>query len=156
MYNITVAPLGGSYTNLVTLSATGLPAGAQASFAPPSVTPGSTGAPSVLSIQIPAGLARLAKPPLVEPAPHRPSSVPLLAMLAGLPLLGAAAARRRLKGVSRRWMLLAIAALSILPVLALSGCGGGYFGNTPQTYTVTVIGTSGALQESTTISLTVQ
>ena len=53
-------------------------------------------------------------------------------------------------------MPLAIAVLSILPVLALSGCGGGYFGNTPKTYTVTVIGTSGALQESTTISLTVQ
>jgi hypothetical protein len=41
-------------------------------------------------------------------------------------------------------------------MLALGGCGGGYFGPTPQTYTVTVTGTSGSLQESTTVSLTVQ
>jgi hypothetical protein len=41
-------------------------------------------------------------------------------------------------------------------MLALSGCGGGYFGKTGQNYTVTIIGTSGSLQESTTISLTVQ
>jgi hypothetical protein len=53
-------------------------------------------------------------------------------------------------------MLLGLAALAILPLLALSGCAGGYFGPTPQTFTVTVVGTSGALQESTTISLTVQ
>ena len=41
-------------------------------------------------------------------------------------------------------------------MLALSGCGGGYFGPPPQTYTITVTGTSGSLAESTTISLTVQ
>jgi hypothetical protein len=53
-------------------------------------------------------------------------------------------------------MLLVLAVLAMLPMLALSGCGGGYFGPAPQTYTVTVTGTSGSLQESTTISLTVQ
>jgi hypothetical protein len=151
MYNITVAPLGGSYNNVVTLTATGLPAGAQYAFVPPSVTPGSAGAPSVLSIQLPAGQARLA-----EPAPPGQSSLPLYAVLAGLPLLGLAGARRRLRGTSGRWKLLAIAVLSVLPMLALSGCGGGYFGKTGQNYTVTIIGTSGSLQESTTISLTVQ
>jgi hypothetical protein len=53
-------------------------------------------------------------------------------------------------------MLLGLAALAILPTLALSGCGGGYFGPVPQTYTVTVVGTSGSLQETTTVSLIVQ
>jgi len=150
MYNITVAPLGGSYNNLVTLSASGLPAGASASFLPAAVTPGSAGAPSVLSIQTASQLARLA-----NPDPHRPGPVPLLAVMAGVPLLGMAA-RRRLRKASRRWMLLAIAALSILPILAISGCSGGYFGPVPQTFTVTVTGTSGSLQETTTVSLTVQ
>jgi len=53
-------------------------------------------------------------------------------------------------------MLLCLAVLALLPTLALSGCGGGYFGPAPKTFTVTVVGTSGSLQESTTLSLTVQ
>jgi len=150
-FNLVVAPLGGSFNNLVTLSATGLPAGAQYSFLPPAVTPGSAGAPSVLSIQTSTGLARLA-----TPYSQRRASLPLLALLAGLPLLGFAGSLRRLRKARGRWMLLVLAVLAMLPMLALSGCGGGYFGPAPQTYTVTVTGTSGSLQESTTISLTVQ
>jgi trimeric autotransporter adhesin len=149
-YNLTIAPLGGSYNNLVTLSASGLPAGATASFLPPAVTPGSAGAPSVLSIQTAALQARL-----TNPDPHRPSPVPLLAVLTGVPLLGLAA-RRRFRKTSRRWMLLAIAALAILPALAISGCSGGYYGAAAKTFTITVTGTSGSLQETTTVSLTVQ
>jgi hypothetical protein len=150
-FNLVVAPLGGSFNNLVTLSATGLPAGAQYSFLPPAVTPGSAGAPSVLSIQTTTGLARLA-----TPETQRRPPVPLLALLAGLPLLGFAGSLRRLRKARGRWMLLVLAALAILPMVALSGCGGGYFGPAPQTYSITVTGTSGSLQESTTISLTVQ
>jgi hypothetical protein len=150
-FNIVVAPLGGSYNNLVTLSATGLPAGATYSFLPPAVTPGTAGAPSVLSIQTPTGLARLR-----VPQPQRRSPAPLLAIFAGIPLLGLAGNLRRLRRSYGKWMLLTLASLAILPVLALSGCGGGYFGPAPQTYTVTVTGTSGVLQQSTTVSLTVQ
>jgi hypothetical protein len=150
-FDLVIAPVGGSYTNVVTLSATGLPAGAQASFLPASVTPGASGAPSVLSIQTATGLARL-----TVPQQRGQSSVPLLALLAGLPLLGFAGTSRRFRKSAGRWMLLCFAVLSILPLLALGGCGGGYFGPAPKTYTVTVIGTSGALQQSTTLSLTVQ
>ena len=59
-YNLNIASIGGTFTNLVTLSATGLPAGATVFFAPAAVTPGSAGAPSVMSIQTATGLARLA------------------------------------------------------------------------------------------------
>jgi hypothetical protein len=104
-----------------------------------------------MSIQTSTGLARLG-----FPESHRQNPVPLLALLVGVPLLGLAAGRRRLRRSSQRWILLGLAALAILPMLALGGCGGGYFGPTPQTYTVTVTGTSGSLQESTTVSLTVQ
>jgi len=39
----------------------------------------------------------------------------------------------------------------------LSGCGGGYYAQPPsQTYTITVVGTSGSTQHSTTVTLTVQ
>jgi sugar lactone lactonase YvrE len=150
-FNLVIAPLGGSYNNLVTLSATGLPSGAVVSFLPAAVTPGSGGAPSVMSIQTASGLSRLELPDQ-----HGRSPVPLLAMLAGLPLLGFAGNLRRLRKCRGRWMLLGLATLAILPLLALSGCGGGYFGPAPKTYAVTVTGTSGSLQESTTISLTVQ
>jgi trimeric autotransporter adhesin len=149
-YNLTIAPVGGTYSNLVTLSASGLPAGAVASFLPAAVTPGSAGAPSVLSIQTSTMLARER-----GPDPQHPGPVPLLAVLSGVSLLGLTLPRR-LRKASRGWRLLAIAALSILPVLAMTGCNGGYFGPKPQTFTVTVTGTSGTLQETTTVSLTVQ
>ena len=149
-FNLVVNPLGGSFNNPVTLSATGLPPGATVSFLPPAVTPGSAGASSVMSIQTTTGLARL-----TLPGSRRQNSVPLLAF-AGLPLLGLIGNFRRLRRSSRRWILLGLAVLALLPTLALSGCGGGYFGPTPKTYSITVTGTSGALSASTTISLTVQ
>jgi hypothetical protein len=150
-FNLVVNPLGGSYNNPVTLSATGLPPGATVSFTPTAVTPGSAGAASVMSIQTTTGLARLARP-----GPRPQSSVPLLALLAGLPLLGLAGSFRRVRTATERWVIVGLVALALLPMLALSGCGGGYFGPAPQTYTITVTGTSGSLTESTTISLTVQ
>jgi len=148
-FPIVVAPLGGSFNNLVTLSATGLPAGAQYSFLPPAVTPGSAGAPSVLSIQTSTGLARVTNPEF-----HPQSHLPLLALLAGVPLLGLAGRLRQLRRSYGRWILLGL--LAVLPVLTIAGCGGGYFGPAPQTYTITVTGTSGSLTETTTVTLTVE
>src|SRR5260221_4911715 len=48
--NVTVAPVGGSYANLVVMSASGLPPVASAPFLPPSVTPASACAPTVMTI----------------------------------------------------------------------------------------------------------
>jgi hypothetical protein len=149
-FNIMVAPLGGSYNNMVTLSATGLPAGAKYSFQPSAVMPGSAGAPSVLSIQTSSGLA------LLNSESRRQNSLPMLALLAGVPLLGLAGRLRRLSRPIGRCIFLGLAVLATLPIVAISGCGGGYFGPPPQTYTVTVTGTSGSLQETTTVTLTVQ
>jgi hypothetical protein len=49
--NVTVPPLGGAFNQPVTLSASGLP-GATASFNPPTVTPGASGAPTAMTIQL--------------------------------------------------------------------------------------------------------
>ena len=38
--NITVPPIGGAFDSVVIMSASGLPAGATATFAPPTVVPG--------------------------------------------------------------------------------------------------------------------
>jgi hypothetical protein len=64
--------------------------------------------------------------------------------------------QRRYRKATQRLMLLALAALSLLPFLALSGCGGGFSLVQPRTSVITVTGTSGSLQQSTTVSLTVQ
>jgi ABC-type transporter Mla subunit MlaD len=59
----------------------------------------------------------------------------------------------------RRWIsALLLAAAGMAAMAGLSGCGavGGSLGQTAQTYTVTVTGTSGALSHSTTIALTVE
>jgi hypothetical protein len=152
-FNIAVSSTGGVFNTAVTLSATGLPAGATVSFAPASVTPGSAGGASVMSIQTASLLAASAAP---VGDTHRQRSLPLLAALAGLPLLGMMRLQRRYRKTTQRLMLLALAALSLLPFLALSGCGGGLFGATPHTSLITVTGTSGSLQQSATVSLTVQ
>jgi hypothetical protein len=60
----------------------------------------------------------------------------------------------------RRWITLAVLLIASLSgVTALTGCGGG-FGLVkvipPTSYIITVTGTSGSTQQSTTVQLTVQ
>jgi hypothetical protein len=144
-----VSALSGNYTLPVVLSVTGLPSGATASFNPASVTPGSTGASSILTVQTPLRAA-------LEPPPHSPSgTVPWFAVLL-LPLLGVRPLRRKLRRLPLSVRALLLCALALGGMASLSGCGGGYFGPTPQTVTLTVTGTSGTLQHSTTVTLTVQ
>ncbi|PYX00788.1 MAG: hypothetical protein DMG89_03510 [Acidobacteria bacterium] len=49
-FSVTVNPLGGSFTSAVGLSCSGLPSGASCSFSPSSVTPGASGATSVMTV----------------------------------------------------------------------------------------------------------
>ena len=150
VYTINVTTLTGNFTTPVTLTATGMPTGATASFAPTTVTPGLTGAPSTLTIQTSpnfAGLAAALQPNLRNPA---------WAALLLLPLLGTRRLRRKLPGPR----LLGLLLLSLAALLPLSGCGGGYFGAAPSTYTITVIGSSttatGTVTHSTTVTLNLQ
>src|SRR5208283_673618 len=50
--DVSVLPVEGAFDNVVTMSSAGLPAGATASFNPPSVIPGSFGAPTLLTVQM--------------------------------------------------------------------------------------------------------
>jgi sugar lactone lactonase YvrE len=150
-FDLTVPPVGGPYDSVVTLSASGLPPGATATFNPPTVMPGTAGAPSVLTIQLATLMAGRAAGDL--PADRR--RLPLVPFSLAFVLFGAVLGRRRIP----RTMVLALA-LTGLGVTAslLTGCGGG-FANTPVTpagsYTVTVTGTSGSFQASTTVTLVV-
>jgi trimeric autotransporter adhesin len=144
-YQVTVGSVNGDFSNAVALSATGLPTGATATFAPASVTPGGESEGSVLTIQT-ASLAAQA---------HTRSGwpwVPEVMLAFCIPLLWW---RRR----ERIWRLGCGLLCLLLSVGAamLTGCGGGYYSQAPaQTYTVTVTGTSGSTQHSTTVTLTVQ
>jgi sugar lactone lactonase YvrE len=162
--NITVPPLGGAFNSVVTLSATGLPPGATATFNPPTVTPGSAGAPTVLTIQLATLTASLPVPGLPAGIAASLKGLLVLPSSLGLAIFGvwfaAVPGRKRIPGRTQTKLGLAVA-LAFLGVAILlgTGCGGG-FSNTPATpagnYVVTVTGTSGAYQASTTVTLTVQ
>jgi hypothetical protein len=149
MVNLTVPPLGGAFDNVVTLSATGLPPGATAAFNPPTVTPGSAGAPTVMTIQLPTLTAGIPAPGI----PTNRTGLLLLPLSLGFALFGIALGPKR----TPRKLVLALALAVLGSTTAfVTGCGGGF--GTPSTpagnYTVT--GTSGSFQASTTVTLSVQ
>jgi hypothetical protein len=142
-YTITVTPQNGSFNNAVTFAASGLPSGATATFQPASVTPGASAASSTMTIQTGTVQAAAAK--------------------VGWPLTGSALAALGLFFIPgkrrRRWITMAVLLLgSFGAVTVMTGCGGGFaLPKAPtQTYTVTVTATSGTIQQTTTVTLTVQ
>jgi hypothetical protein len=139
-YSIMVTAVNGTYTNPIALSASGLPSGATALFAPASLTPGSTAVSSTLTIQTAQAVATA----------HRAPGISLLA--SALPLLTFLLAAKR-----KRLQRLLLIFFALIGSIGLVGCNGGisYFGDHPQTYNVTVTGTSGTTQQSTTIRITV-
>lgn len=146
-YTITATAQNGTFSSPVTLTASGLPSGATASFLPTSVTPGSSSASSMLTIQTAATTASVARKDSGWPL-----GAPALALTGLLFLPGK---RRR-----RRITLGLLLFVSLSAFTALTACGGG-FGvgtSTPaaMNYSITVIGTSGSVQQTTTVQLTVE
>jgi len=145
-YSITATAQNGAFPNSVTLAASGLPAGATATFSPTSITPGNSSATSTLTIQTAKPVAALT----TKKSPW-PLAAPALALIGFFFLPG----KRR-----RRWITLTILLLASLGTFtALTACGGGFgmTSTTPATnYTVTITGTSGTVQQTTTVQLTVE
>jgi hypothetical protein len=142
-FSVTVDSSGGTFSNAVGLTVSGLPTGATGSFSPSSVTPGSEGASSTLTVQTGTSTPQTAS------NSAWPLAAPALAMLG----LFFVPRKRR-----RRWITLGVLLLASLGTLtALSGCGGGFsFVKPSQTYTLTISGTSGTDTHTTTVQLTVQ
>jgi len=145
---VSVADVGGPFNSAVLLSVSGLPAGATATFAPTSVTPGSSTVSSQLTIQTATSTTTAA-----VSKSGWPLGVPALSFL-GLMFISS---KRR-----RGWFSLAILLFfSMGTVLALSGCGGSSSGLSnitppPATYTLIVTGISGTDTHSSTAQLSVQ
>lgn len=150
--NITVPPLGGPFDSAVTLSASGLPPGATATFNPPTVTPGTAGAQTVMTIQ----LATLAAGIPARRFPASRGGLPIASFSLGFVVFGSVLGRKRFSKTLA--LIFVLAGLGVTTSL-LTGCSGG-FANTPQTqpgnYAIVVTGTSGSFHASTTVTLVVQ
>jgi uncharacterized membrane protein len=151
-YDITVTPSVGTFPNPVTLTSTGCPAVSTCSLSSAQVAAGSGTTDVFLTIAT--------TPPAVQSEKKRPRILfyalwlPLPELVIVFGGIGAARSRWRLR-----------TSLMLLMMALCMGCGGlqggsaapaGNPGTPVGTYTVTVIGTSGALTANTTISLTVQ
>ena len=147
-FSITVSAQNGASIPAVTVSASGLPPGATASFTQSSITPGSTSATTILTIHTRQTLA-------ANKGSDLPPDWPTAALPA-LTFLGWFIVPRKQR---RRWMTLGLLLFASLGgISALTGCAGGGFNLIPpaKTYTVTVNATVGAVQQTTTVQLTVE
>ncbi len=150
-YTLTISPLGGSFSSAISLSCGTLPTASTCTFSPTSVTPGSNSVTATLKIATTGTSAAMAAQNQVQLAVWLP--------LQGFGIFGIVLLS------SRRWKknfmtLLALAILAGILVLT-SACAGGTGiapqpGTTPGTYTITVTGTSGTLQHTLPLTLTVQ
>ena len=157
-FTVTVTPQG-SFTSPISFTCTGLPTLAGCGFSPTMVTPNTSTVTTTLTITTAAHTAALAPPQFG----HRSS--PLYAIWLVLPamLLGtagmAAPNRRKLLSYCLVFLLVGGCLLQVACGGAgTSGSGGnGGTGGTPVgTYTVTITGAAGSIQNTTTVTLTVQ
>jgi len=155
-YTLSVNPQYGAFTNAVSLACSNLPARSTCSFSPSSVTPGASGATSNLTISTTAASA-LFKEPFGQP--------PVYGLWIGLMVLSliAFASIRRFARTRARALYVSAGLFGLfLALLAACGGGGGGGGGptnpgTPAgTYTITIAGTAGSLQNSGTVTLIVQ
>jgi hypothetical protein len=149
VYTLQVAPaVATKFLYQVSFSASGLPAGAAATFAPPTLAAGSSTAKFTMTVTTAASASNA--PP--SPFGRLPLALGLL-----LPLLGSKAMRRRMRNIPPLLGVALLAVLSLAAVAGLSGCSGaGLFAARKVPYTITVTATEGTLQRSTTVPLAIQ
>lgn len=153
VFTFRVAPLNGPFTFPITLSATGLPPGATATFNPSTVTLG--GNPAIFTMTV-----QTAK---TSSALHRLQLFGGSSVVLGLLLLPFAGRMRKGSRKMRPLVLGLLFVLSLGGMLSMSGCGSdsGFFGQQQKKYTINVIATaqgagSANLQHVATVTLTVQ
>ena len=155
-YQMSISPVGGTFSSAVALVCEGVPAFSTCTLNPTSITPGANPATVAVSIKTTGTASRSAvgnaRGPLVVWLVLAPGFG-----LFGLFLMGTRRGRRH---ASLYLLLMVLAAMLVLP-----GCSGVSKSTTPPptgnstppgTYTVLVIGTSGSVQHFSSLTLTVQ
>lgn len=150
-YTISVTGTNG-FTGAVSLTAAGLPSGATANFNPPSVTiSGATPMTAALTITTAKNQAQSSSSP-----PLSGKGAPLLLGAFFLPLLGLAGARKRMRSMRHMAFTIVFLMLALGAICStLTSCANIGLQDDPQSYTITIQGTSGPLQQSTTVTLNV-
>jgi hypothetical protein len=151
--SIVVASKSGPFDNPVSLSCSNPPPGLSCTFSPASVIPASGAASSLLTFSTTTAFAAMKPPVSGRGSPAFPPYMLGFAVM-GIALTG---------GIDRKRARKVLALVSLICVLLLlSSCGGGSASTTKAASSqaapvmVTVNGTSGATQTSTTVSITVQ
>lgn len=148
-FSFSLAPTSGAYTGAVTFAATGLPTGATATFSPSTIAANGGAQTVTLTIQTSAVAS------LIQPLSH-PGGYIAFAFLF-LPLFGARRMRRVAQKLGRGTSVALLLLLSFGAVAGLSGCDGGSKAAVQsQSYTITVIATSGSVQHSSNFTLLLQ
>jgi len=153
--NIQATPtLSAAFPSTMTLSASGLPAGATATFAPQTLPAGSSSDAATLTIH-------LANQIVSNTPANRLGRGLALAMVGGMFLLPFGGKMRRSAGKAGRFAgLMLLLMVATCATLGLTACGSGgstgYFGQQVKNYTVTVTAASGALSHTTTVTFTVE
>jgi hypothetical protein len=157
-YTIQLAPQYGSFDSSVSFSCAGLPSKCAASFSPASGTPGALNVTTTLTLTTKTSSSATGAS-LVGATGFGPPALGLCFLTIAL-LLGNAVRRWIPWRIRRR--CLAVCAL-VCAVILIGSCGGGGGNNTPPytgtpkgTYQVSVLGTSGNMTASTTVTLIVQ
>jgi hypothetical protein len=149
-YTIQVAPaVASTFLYTVSFAASGLPAGASATFSPATLQAGGKTTNITMTVTT-SGAALKTSQPL--PFERLPLALGLL-----LPLLGAKAIRRRFRHIPPFLGVALLAVLSLAAVAGLSGCSGaGLFAARKVPYSITVTATEGTLERSTQVPLAIQ
>ena len=151
-YTFKLSPVGSStFVSNLTLTVDGLPPGTVYTFSPASIAAGAAETTVVLNVQTSNSLSAGNQK---QPRNTGSSGVPIALGILGL--IGLGATRKRRQNIPRLLTLLLLAAASLLPIGALSGCAGGYFALTPTTYNISVTGTEGNIHHTATATLVVQ
>jgi len=150
VYTIQVQPqVATTFLYNVNFTATGLPAGAAATFSPATLQAAGQQTNITMTVTT-ATTASNAPPP--SPFGRLPLALGLL-----LPLFGSRAVRRRLRQIPPFLGVALLAALTLTAAVGLSGCSGaGLFAARKVPYTITVTATEGTVPRTTEVPLAIQ
>jgi sugar lactone lactonase YvrE len=155
-YTFALQPQGGIFASPVTLTASGLPAGATAIFSPATIVSGGGSATASLAIQT----AALNSTSTSMSFPVQARFLPISAALFLLPLLRNSRVQAKFGRMPRTLFSALFLLITGAATLGLTGCGSGdHDPNSSQTYTITVTASAAGttnLQHTATVTLVVQ
>jgi large repetitive protein len=153
-YAVQFVPTAGlTFPSAVTFTLSGLPAGATYTITPSAIPAGS----GVTNVSVVVNVGKQQTTVALAPPPPPRGFPKAWAFAMFLPLLGKRKLRRALRAQMKTSALM-LTMLGVLMVSGMTACGSGsgFLTQAPQSYPLTLTGTSGALHHSVTLILTVQ